>query len=159
MNACLYPGSFDPVTLGHMNVISRAAGLFDQVVVGVLHNPDKRGCFSVEQRVAMLTKACKGIPNVQIVSYGGLLADLTRQMGIRTVIRGVRSAADVDSEMTMARINRTLNPGLETLLLPADARYQEISASMVRQLAFFGADLSPFVPQEVLPDILAAFAS
>ena len=157
MNACLYPGSFDPVTLGHMNVISRAAGLFDQVVVGVLHNPDKRGCFSVEQRVAMLTKACKGIPNVQIVSYGGLLAQLTKETGISVVVRGVRGVADLESETAMARINRQLNPALETLFLPASPEMGEISASMVRQLAAFGADLSAYVPQEALPVILAAF--
>ena len=157
MSACLYPGSFDPVTLGHMDVIRRAAGLFDHVTVGVLHNPDKKGCFPVDKRVEMLKKACRDLPNVQVVAYGGLLADLARDMGISTVIRGIRSMSDVDSEMTMARINRTLNPSLETLFLPAGSRYQEISASMVRQLASFGADLTPFVPKEVLPDILAAF--
>lgn len=159
MSACLYPGSFDPVTLGHMDVIRRAAKLFDRVTVGVLHNPDKQGCFPVEKRVEMLEKACRELPNVQIVSYGGLLADLTKEMGIHTVIRGIRSMNDADSEIPMARINRTLNPELETLFLPADGRYQEISASMVRQLASFGADLTPFVPREVLPDILAAFIS
>jgi pantetheine-phosphate adenylyltransferase len=85
------------------------------------------------------------------------LADLARETGITTVIRGVRGAADLENEMTMARINRRLNPALETVLLPADAAYQDISASMVRQLASFGADLTPFVPPETLPDILAAF--
>ena len=157
MGVCLYPGSFDPVTNGHMDIIRRAAGMFDTLVVGVLHNPEKTGCFPVEKRVALLEKACRELPNVRVIAYGGLLADLAREQGILTVVRGVRGAADLESEMQMARINRRLCPGLETILLPASPDCQEISASLVRQLASFGADLSPFVPQEALPDILAAF--
>ncbi len=154
---CLYPGSFDPVTLGHMDVIRRASAIFDTVVVGVLHNPEKKGCFSVEQRVDMLRRACGGISNVQVISYGGLLAQLTRETGISVVVRGVRGVADLESETAMARINRQLNPNLETLFLPASPDAVEISASMVRQLAAFGADISPYVPEQALPDILAAF--
>lgn len=159
MSVCLYPGSFDPVTLGHMDMIRRASKLFDSVIVGVLYNPDKQGCFPPEKRVEMLEKACRGIPNARVIRYGGLLAELTKEMGVSVVIRGIRGGADLESEMTMARINRQLNPDLETLFLPADPACQEISASMVRQLALFGADLTPFVPQEALPDILAAFDS
>ena len=151
--ACLYPGSFDPVTLGHMDMIRRAAKLFDRVVVGVLHNPDKQGLFPVETRVRMLKEACRGIPGVEVISYGGLLAALTKESGIRVVIRGVRGGADLESETAMARINGRLNPELETLFLPASARYEEISASMVRQLMHFGADLTPYVPRAVLKEI------
>ncbi len=140
-----------------MDMIRRAAGLFDTVVVGVLHNPEKRGCFSVEQRVDMLKRACAGIPNVQVISYGGLLAQLTRETGITVVVRGVRGVSDLESETVMARVNRQLNPALETLFLPASPEVGEISASMVRQLAAFGADLSSYVPPEALPVILAAF--
>lgn len=154
---CLYPGSFDPVTLGHLDIIRRAAAIFDTVVVGVLHNPEKKGCFSVEQRVDMLQRACRDIPNVQVISYGGLRAQLTRETGISVVVRGVRGVADLESETAMARINHQLNPALETLFLPASPEMGEISASMVRQLAAFGADLSAYVPQEALPVILAAF--
>lgn len=154
---CLYPGSFDPVTRGHVDVVRRAAAIFDEVVVGVLHNPDKQGFFPVEKRVDMLKKACAGIPQVRVIAYGGLLVDLTREMQIRTVIRGVRGVNDWENEVTMARINGRLNPDLDTLLLPAGAEYEEISASMVRQLALFGADLAPFVPPEVLQDVQAAF--
>ena len=153
---CLYPGSFDPVTLGHLDIIRRAAAIFDTVVVGVLHNPEKKGCFSVEQRMEMLQMACNRIPNVQVISYGGLLAQLTRETGISVVVRGVRGVADLESETAMARVNRQLNPALETLFLPASPEMGEISASMVRQLAAFGADLSAYVPPEALPDILAA---
>lgn len=155
---CLYPGSFDPVTRGHMDIIARAANIFDQVVVGVLHNPDKKGCFPVEKRVEMLKKACAKLENVRIIAYGGLLAQLTREKNIQVVVRGVRGVADLESETMMARINHQLNPDLETIFLPASPENGEISASMVRQLAAFGADLSAYVPSEVLPDILAAFA-
>ena len=153
---CLYPGSFDPVTVGHLDIIQRAAGLFDRVVVGVLVNPDKQGCFPVEKRVEMLKKACAGIPNVDVISWDGLLADLTRQRNIRAVVRGVRGSADLDSESAMAHINRRLNPDMDTLFFPASPEKAVVSASMVRQLASFHADISPYVPPEVLPDILAA---
>ena len=157
-SCCLYPGSFDPVTLGHQDIIRRAAKLYDRVIVGVLHNPDKQGHFTVEKRMEMLRAVCGDIPNVEVISYGGLLADLTREMKIPVVIRGVRGMADLENETVMARINRQLNPDLETLFLPASSGKEEISASMVRQLAAFGADLSAYVPHEVLPDILAAFS-
>ncbi len=154
---CLYPGSFDPVTLGHMDIIRRTAVLFDEVVVGVLHNPDKQGCFPPTQRVEMLRRCCAEIANVQVIAYDGLLARLAEEMEIHTVVRGVRGAADLESEAVMARINRQLCPGLETLFLPASPDLTDISASLVRQLAVFGADLSPYVPPQALPDILAAF--
>ena len=158
-SCCLYPGSFDPVTLGHLDIIRRAARIFDTVVVGVLHNPDKQGCFPVSKRVDMLKKACRGLDNVEVIAYGGLLARLTQEREIRVVVRGVRGGSDLESETAMARINGQLHPGLETLLLPAAPDKAQISASMVRQLAAFGADLSPYVPSEVLPDILAAFST
>ncbi len=140
-----------------MDVIRRAAAIFDTVVVGVLHNPEKKGCFSVEQRMDMLKRACQGIPNVEVISYGGLLAQLTRETGISVVVRGVRGVNDLENETAMARINRQLNPALETLFLPASPEMGEISASMVRQLAAFGADLSAYVPKEALPVMQAAF--
>ena len=154
---CLYPGSFDPVTLGHMDLIRRCAAMYDAVVVGVLHNPDKQGRFSVEDRMDMLKRACEGIPNVEIIAWPGLLAQLTRESGLRVVVRGVRGIADLDSETTMAHINGQLDPGLETVFLPASPGRADVSASMVRQLAQFGADISNYVPSQVLPDILAAF--
>jgi len=158
-SVCLYPGSFDPVTNGHMDVIRRAARIFDRVVVGVLHNPEKQGCFPVEKRVEMLRRACRGIPEAEVVSYGGLLAQLTKDMGITVVIRGVRGSADLENETAMARINGQLHPGLETVFLPASPQCQEISASMVRQLAQFGADLAPYVPRSAIKEIEKQFAN
>lgn len=155
---CLYPGSFDPVTNGHMDVIRRAARIFDTVVVGVLHNPEKQGCFPVQKRVEMLKKACAGIENVRIIAYDGLLAQWTKDQGISVVVRGVRGMGDWENENAMARVNHRLNPDLETVFLPASPETEEISASMVRQLAQFGADLSAYVPPEVLSDIVEAFS-
>lgn len=160
MNArrCLYPGSFDPVTCGHMDIIRRAAAMFDEVIVGVLHNPDKQGCFPVNERLEMLRQACQELPNVQVIAHAGLLVELTRSLDIRVVVRGVRGAADLETEATMARINHQLNPAQETIFLPASPELVDVSASMVRQLAAFGADISPYVPKEVLPKIMDAFA-
>lgn len=157
-SCCLYPGSFDPVTVGHLDIIQRAAGIFDRVIVGVLHNPEKKGLFPVEKRVEMLKAVCEDLPNVEVITHAGLLADLTREMKIPVVIRGVRGVADLESETAMARINHRLNPELETLLMPAASGKEEISAGMVRQLASFGADLTDYVPLKVLPDVLAAFS-
>ena len=156
--ACLYPGSFDPVTRGHMDVIFRCTEIFDAVIVGVLYNPDKPGCFPVEKRVEMLKKACAGIEKIRVIAYGGLLAELSREMDVSVVVRGVRGLADLEYEMTMARVNRQLNPGLETVFLPASPDAEQISSSLVRQLAAFGADIAPYVPSPVLPDVLAAFS-
>lgn len=155
---CLYPGSFDPVTHGHLDIIERAARIFDQVVVGVLYNPNKIGCFPVEERVQMLKKACAHLPNAQIVSHSGLLVTLARDMDIPVVVRGVRGMRDLESETDMAHINHHLYPALDTFFLPASPDKCEISSSMVRQLAMFGADISAYVPSSVLPDVMAAFA-
>ena len=158
-HCCLYPGSFDPVTNGHLDIIRRASAIFDRVVVGVLHNPDKKGCFPVHKRLEMLEKACEGLDNVDFIAFDGLLAELTQRLDIPVVIRGVRGMQDLESETAMARINHQLNPRLETLFLPAASGREGISASMVRQLAQFGADLSAYVPKKVLPDIQAAFSN
>ena len=144
---CLYPGSFDPVTLGHVDIIRRAAGIFDEVIVGVLHNPDKRGCFPVEKRLDI----------VRVIAYAGLMAECCREYGVTVAVRGVRGAADLEAEAAMAHINRRLNPALETLLLPALPEHVMISASTVRQLAMFHADISAYVPPQVVQDVRAAF--
>lgn len=154
---CMFPGSFDPVTNGHMDIIRRAAGLFDEVIVAVMYNPEKKGCFSWEKRVEMLEKACKEIRNVQVTSSTGLTAVFAKKMGACVLIRGVRNQLDLESENDMAHINRMLAEGLETIYLPASLEKSNISSTYVRQLASFGADISPFVPEEVREEIIAAF--
>ena len=145
MNA-LYPGSFDPVTLGHMDVIARAARMFDHVYVGVLHNPDKKGCFSVEERLDMLRECLKDMDNVEAVSFSGLTVDLAAQLACTVLIRGVRNMQDLESEMSLYRVNHALAPQIDTVFLPASADVEDISSSMARQLAAFRGQADMFLP-------------
>ncbi len=154
---CLYPGSFDPVTNGHMDIIERASKLFDEVIVAVMVNIAKKGCFSVEERVELLKKACAGLSNVRIISFSGLTVQLAHEMDAHIMVRGVRNMADMDSELTLARANRAVAPDIETLLLPASPDKEVISASIVREIASFGGDISPFVPSAVVKAVTEHF--
>ncbi len=154
----IFPGSFDPVTLGHMDVIRRGAQLADEIVVAVLVNPDKRSAFTMEERVGMLQAACEGIANVRVVSFTGLLVDLAKQKGAALIIRGVRGLAEFESETAMAQANAALLPGLETVLLPAAAGLSGVSSSLVRQIAAFGGDVSAFVPGSALGAIRVKYS-
>ncbi|MGN0746342.1 MAG: pantetheine-phosphate adenylyltransferase [Aristaeellaceae bacterium] len=155
---CVYPGSFDPVTVGHMDVIRRACALFDRVIVAVLHNPAKRGCFPVEERVALIGKACAEMPQVSVDSFDGLLADYMRRTGAQCVVRGLRAVSDFETEQTMAQLNAQLLPGLETVFLMTRPEHGCISSSAVREIAAFGGDVSALVPAEILPEVRARFA-
>ncbi|MDO4838855.1 MAG: pantetheine-phosphate adenylyltransferase [Clostridia bacterium] len=155
---CIYPGSFDPLTIGHMDVIHRASRLFDRVVVAVLHNPAKVGCFPTARRLEMIRKACASMPNVEADAFSGLLADYVDRLGAAAVIRGIRGESDFSSEAMMAQVNRRLNPRVETIFLLAKPEHACISSSMVREVASFGGDVSPFLPEEVLPYVTAAFS-
>lgn len=154
----MYPGSFDPVTNGHMDIIRRAAKLFDEVIVAVMYNPEKKGCFAWDKRLEMLEKACKGLDNVRIASSDGLTAAFAREMNVCTLIRGIRNQQDLENENDMAHINGMIAEGLETIYFPASLDKTSISSTFVRQLASFGADIAPFVPAEVLDDIKTAFS-
>ena len=156
-SACLYPGSFDPVTLGHMDVIQRAAKMFDHVFVGILINAEKTGAFSVEERAALLRKATVHIPQAEVVSFSGLTAELCRKMNIRVLIRGLRGSGDLEAEMRMAKINQLLLPGLETVYLSASSGMEAVSSSLVREIASLGGDISPFVPSEICQEIQQHF--
>lgn len=151
---CVYSGSFDPVTLGHVDIIERASGLFSKVVVAALINPAKKGVFSMEQRLEMLRKATAHLPNVQVDSFNGLLADYMRRIGARVVIRGLRSTADFEAEYPMAVLNRELNPEVETLFLPTSPELSCISSGAVREIASFGGDISRYVPNSILKQVL-----
>lgn len=154
---CLYPGSFDPVTVGHMDVIRRASLLFDRVYVAILHNSSKAGCFTVAEREKMLTACCAQYPNVTVTSYAGLTVELAQKLQVRVLIRGVRNTADMEGEGVLARLNRRLWPEAETLLLPASPQVRDVSASAAREVAAFHGDLAGFVPPEAQMQVREKF--
>ena len=144
------PGSFDPITHGHVDIITRAAALFDRVVVGVLVNPAKAPLFTLEQRVATVKAVAAAIPGVEVQAFEGLLVDFAARCGARAVLRGLRSSVDFEYEWPMARMNRALSPGLETVFLAAAAQWAHVSSSLVREVHALGGDVEPFVPAAVL---------
>ena len=156
---CVYPGSFDPVTLGHVDIIERAAKLFPSVRVAVLDNPEKAKSFSVAERLSMLQKACGHIPNIQIDSFSGLLVDYMRAISAGVIIRGLRTAGDFEMEFQMAQMNSQLSDTVESLFMMTSPKYAYISSSIVKQIASFGGDISAFVPASVLPEITKRFQS
>ena len=154
MTNCIFPGSFDPPTRGHMDLIRRAAGMFDRVTAAVMVNLSKSGTIPWEERVRMLQKACRDIPNVRVELWKGLLADyVRRQQEPSVIIRGVRSAAEYEREAEAAAVNRILCPGTETILIPASDGMNMISSSTVREIAAFGGEYGFLVPEEIRQDI------
>ncbi len=148
------PGSFDPVTLGHIDIIKRASKMFDHVVVGVLNNLAKKPSFTTEERILMLKKATAGIDNIEIVGFDGLLADYTRVNGITAIVKGLRAVSDFEYEFQQALTNKKLNPELETVFLTSNSDFMYLSSSMVKQVAALGGDISSFVPECVHDEIL-----
>lgn len=141
----LFPGSFDPFTLGHADIVKRALGLFDEVVIAVGYNEQKSGWMPVEERVAAIKKLYADEPRIRVESYSGLTVDFAKAKGISVIVRGVRTTADFEYEMQMADVNRQLT-GIETILLPASPQFASLSSSVVRELAHFGHDISEFLP-------------
>lgn len=147
---CVCPGSFDPVHSGHLDIFERAAGLFDEVVVAVLHNPAKRGRFPLAQRLEFLERTAGQIPGVVIAEFGGrLLVDVCKELGAGAIIKGLRSGTDFAYELPMARMNRHLS-GVETVFLPGDPRHEHVSSSLVSEVAKLGGDVTGLVPDVVL---------
>ena len=157
MMRMLYPGSFDPVTRGHMEIITRASAMADEVIVAVLHNPDKHGALTVDKRVQLLQKACAHLPNVRVVAHGGLTVDCAKAYGATCLLRGVRPLGDFETEFGMAQVNRMLG-GVETLLMTTSEACASISSSIVRQIASFSGDIDTLVPEGLAQEIRAALA-
>ena len=155
---CLFAGSFDPVTNGHLSIIRRAASRFDRVFVAVMCNPAKQGAFTVGERLAMLAEVCAHYGNVRVLAGEGLTAALAAQLNANVLLRGVRGMQDLESELTMARVNRRLNPGLETIFLPPEEGCEDVSSSLVRELASLGADFSAYVPPQVRDRIVNKYS-
>ncbi|WP_291257393.1 pantetheine-phosphate adenylyltransferase [Flavonifractor sp.] len=155
MKTAIYPGSFDPITLGHLNIIKRAAVCFDKLIVCVMVNSEKvnRGLFTEAERVELIRRVVAKLPNVEVDSSSTLIAEYARQKKACTLVKGLRAVSDYENELQMALINRKLNPRLETMFLPSSAKYTYVSSSMVKEMARYGADLSDFVPREIIADI------
>ena len=148
------PGSFDPVTMGHLDIIRRASVLFDKVIVLVVVNPVKNTSFTPEERVELIRKSVEGMPNVKVDAYCGLLIDYVREKGAVAIVKGLRAVSDFEYEFQMALTNRKLNPEAETVFLTTTAEHMYLSSSLVKQVAGFGGDITGFVPGCIIPDIM-----
>jgi pantetheine-phosphate adenylyltransferase len=157
MARAVCPGSYDPVTNGHLDIIERAAKLFDEVVVTVMINKNKQGLFSIDERMQMLTEITDGLPNVTVDSWHGLLVDYCRQHGIVAIAKGLRSVSDFDYELQMAQMNRELS-GVETLLMSNNPQYAFVSSSLVKEVATYGGDVKNLVPGVVFERLTAKLA-
>ena len=154
MSIAICPGSFDPITLGHLNIIRRSAKIFDRVIVCIMHNAMKPNpMFTVEEKVAMVRKAVERYPNVTVDWSDGLLAEYARQYPGAVIVKGLRAASDFEYEFQMNLINKQINPELETMFLTASGKYTFLSSSVVREMAFYGADLEGLVPSELIGEI------
>ena len=153
MSVAIYPGSFDPVTLGHLNIIKRASACFDKLIVCVMVNSNKHGMFTPDERVDLLRRSTKRFPNVEVDFSNELLAAYARRRGARVVIKGLRAVSDYEQEVQMALINRKLNPRLETMFLASSEKYTYLSSTIVKEMARYGADLAEFIPREIVDDV------
>ena len=150
MKIGVYPGTFDPITNGHLDIICRASNLFDELQIGVLYNPNKKGLFNFDERVELIKSCTSHLENIKIVSFDGLLVNYCQDNGIDTLIRGVRTGADIEYELQMAHMNRELNPNIETIILPTKPEYSFISSSLVKEVLTFGGDIKSLVPEVIL---------
>ncbi|MDU7337399.1 MULTISPECIES: pantetheine-phosphate adenylyltransferase [Clostridium] len=153
MKIAICPGSFDPVTFGHLDIINRARKIFDHLIVAVLVNPNKHTSFTVEERIDMLKRATVGMTDIEIVGFEGLLADYAKICNATAIVKGLRALSDFEYEFQMALTNKKLNPNLETLFLTTRAENMYLSSSIVKQVATFDGDISNFVPECILDDI------
>ena len=157
MTRAIYPGSFDPVTLGHLDIIKRASKIFDELIVGVLNNNSKSPLFSVEKRVKMLNDVVKDLPNVKVMSFEGLLVDFARKVDAQIIVRGLRAVTDFEYELQMSQTNTVLNENVDTIFFTTNLEYAYLSSSTVREAAYFGADISKFVPESVVQQVYDKF--
>ena len=152
MKVAIYPGSFDPVTSGHLNIIERAASIFDKLIVCVMVNAGKNPMFSQDERVELIRRVTGHIPNVEVDSSKELLAEYAKRKGSCVIVKGLRAGSDFENEFQMALINHKINPNLDTMFLTAESQYMYLSSSTVKELGTYGVDLSDFLPEEIIPD-------
>nr|WP_317379833.1 pantetheine-phosphate adenylyltransferase [uncultured Faecalimonas sp.] len=153
MLRAIYPGSFDPVTFGHLDMIRRSSQIVDELIVGVLHNKAKTPLFSVEERVRILEEVTKDLPNVRVMAFDGLLVEFAKQIGAKVIVRGLRAITDFEYELQMSQTNHKLEPEIETMFLTTSLEYSFLSSTTVKEVAAFGGDITQFVPELVVDKI------
>ena len=154
MSLAICPGSFDPITLGHLDIIRRAANIFDKVIVCIMCNATKtKPMFKIDERVEMVKKVVRSYPNIEVDTYDGLLAEYAKRLDGAVLVKGMRATSDFEYEFQMNLINKKINPALETMFLAASEKYTFLSSSVVREMASYGADLTGFVPPEIMDEI------
>ncbi|MCY6483989.1 pantetheine-phosphate adenylyltransferase [Clostridium aestuarii] len=154
MSIAVYPGSFDPITEGHLDIIKRSAAIFDEVIVSVLINPEKNGNFNVEERVELIERVIKNLDNVKVESFYGLLVNYMKERNAKVIIKGLRSVSDFEYEFQMALMNKKLDPTIETVFMMTNAKYSYLSSSSVKQVAMFGGCIDELVPHEIASDVI-----
>ncbi len=153
MKVAIYTGSFDPITNGHLDIITRGSKIYDKLIVGVLVNIDKKGLFSIEERVELIKKVTMHLPNVEVICFNGLLVDLARKYEAKVILKGLRAVSDFEYEFQMALMNSQLDPNIETLFMMTSSEYSYLSSSSVKQVAKFGGNISGLVPDEIITEV------
>ena len=153
MKIAIYPGSFDPITLGHLNIIKRAAQCFDKLIVCVMVNSQKNGLFTPEERVELIRRVVSQLPNVEVDASSILLAEYAKQRRARVIVKGLRAVSDFEAEVQMSVINRKLNPNVDTMFLPSHEKYTYLSSTVVKEMVRYGVELSDFLPREIIQDV------
>jgi len=153
LNICIYPGSFDPITNGHLDIIKRSSQLFDKVIVGIIQNPNKNSFFTLEERIDLIKKATNSISNIEIDNFTGLLIDFAKKKNARVIIRGLRAISDFEYEFQMASMNHKLDPKIETVFMMTNIKYSYLSSSMVKEVGLLGGCIKDLVPEIINDDI------